>query len=68
MEIIILLIGISLSIAIGFLVVFIWNIRSGQYEDTLTPSLRMLFENTKNGRESAKTELEQDPDKTQGLN
>jgi len=68
MEIIIILIGISLSIAIGFLLLFIWNIRSGQYEDTLTPSLRMLFDNDKKGRETGKTALEKDPDKTQELN
>ena len=43
MEIIIVLICISLSIAVGFLTLFIWNIRSGQYEDTYTPSIRILF-------------------------
>jgi cbb3-type cytochrome oxidase maturation protein len=45
MLIIVLLITISLTIAIGFLVVFIWNLKSGQYEDTYTPSVRMLFDN-----------------------
>ena len=43
MEIIILLISISLSIALGFLALFVWNIKSGQYEDTYTPSVRILF-------------------------
>ena len=43
MDIIIILLSISLSIAAGFLVLFIWNIRSGQYEDTSTPSIRILF-------------------------
>jgi cbb3-type cytochrome oxidase maturation protein len=43
MEIIILLIAISLSIALLFLGAFIWNIRSGQYDDTYGPSVRMLF-------------------------
>jgi cbb3-type cytochrome oxidase maturation protein len=45
MTIIILLIAISLSIAILFLVIFYWNMRSGQYDDTYTPSVRMLFDN-----------------------
>lgn len=45
MTIIILLIAISLSIAILFLVIFYWNMNSGQYDDTYTPSVRMLFEN-----------------------
>ena len=45
MDIILLLIGISLSIAAGFLGVFLWNLRSGQYDDTETPAIRILFEN-----------------------
>jgi len=43
MNIIILLILISLSIAIVFLVIFYWSMKSGQYDDTYTPSVRMLF-------------------------
>lgn len=45
MQIIVLLIAISLSIAVIFLGIFFWNIKSGQYEDTVTPSIRMLFDN-----------------------
>ena len=45
MQIIILLIAISLSMAILFLVIFFWNMRSGQYDDIYTPSIRMLFDN-----------------------
>lgn len=44
MDIIIILISISLTIAIGFLILFIWSIKSGQYDDTYTPSVRILFE------------------------
>lgn len=44
MQIIIVLIVVSLSIAILFLVTFLWSVKSGQYEDTYTPSIRMLFE------------------------
>lgn len=47
MEIIIVLIGISLVIGGGFLGAFIWAVRSGQFDDTYTPSVRMLFENRK---------------------
>jgi len=32
-------------VALFFLGAFIWSIRSGQYEDDYTPSIRMLFEN-----------------------
>ena len=45
MAIIIVLITLSLSIAILFLGIFFWSIRYGQYEDTYTPSVRILFEN-----------------------
>lgn len=44
MSIIYLLIGCSITIALIFLVGFLWSIRSGQYDDTYTPSVRMLFE------------------------
>lgn len=44
MEIILLLIIISLLVAVGFLAAFLWAVRSGQYEDDYTPSVRMLFE------------------------
>ncbi|MDQ2772985.1 MAG: cbb3-type cytochrome oxidase assembly protein CcoS [Bacteroidota bacterium] len=44
MTIIFLLIGISLLVALTFLAAFLWAVRSGQYEDTYTPAVRMLFE------------------------
>ena len=44
MIVILLLIPLSILIAIGFLAAFIWAVRSGQYEDTCTPSLRLLLE------------------------
>lgn len=47
MEIIILLIFISLTIALVFLGAFVWNMKSGQYDDTYGPSVRMLFEDKK---------------------
>jgi len=47
MSIIVLLISISLTIAIVFLLIFYWSMKSGQYDDTYTPSIRMLFEDKK---------------------
>ncbi len=38
-----LLIGISLVVAVGFLVAFLWAVKTNQYEDDYTPSVRMLF-------------------------
>lgn len=44
MSAIYLLIPISLVVALAFLAAFIWAVRSGQYEDTCTPALRVLTE------------------------
>ena len=43
-KIIFVLIGLSLLIALGFLISFLWAVRSGQYEDDYTPSVRILFD------------------------
>ena len=49
MIVLYLLIPLSIVIAAIFLLGFIWAVRSGQYEDTSTPSLRPLMDdNTKN--------------------
>ncbi len=47
MIIIGLLISVSLTIAILFLVAFIWSLRKGQFDDTYGPSVRMLFDDKK---------------------
>lgn len=44
MSALFILIGASLIIAIGFLIAFIWSVKSGQYDDDYTPSVRMLFD------------------------
>jgi cbb3-type cytochrome oxidase maturation protein len=50
MGVIVLLISISLLIAVGFLISFLWNMKSGQYDDTYSPSVRMLFEDKINSK------------------
>ncbi|HLP13588.1 MAG TPA: cbb3-type cytochrome oxidase assembly protein CcoS [Flavobacteriales bacterium] len=45
MSVLFVLIGISLIVATGFLAAFIWAVKKGQYEDSYTPSVRILFEN-----------------------
>ncbi|MES2679464.1 MAG: cbb3-type cytochrome oxidase assembly protein CcoS [Bacteroidota bacterium] len=45
MSVILILLAASLTIAIGFLLAFIWSVKNGQYDDDYTPSVRMLFEN-----------------------
>jgi cbb3-type cytochrome oxidase maturation protein len=44
MSAILFLIPISVAIAAAFLTAFIWAVRSGQFEDTCTPSMRVLVE------------------------
>jgi len=42
MNVILILLLASLSVALLFLGAFIWAVKTGQFEDTCTPSLRML--------------------------
>jgi cbb3-type cytochrome oxidase maturation protein len=48
MSVVIILILASLLVALAFLAGFIWAVRSGQYDDTLTPSMRMLADDPQN--------------------
>lgn len=45
MEVILILITLSLLLALAFLFAFIWAVKTDQYEDTYTPSLRILIDN-----------------------
>jgi cbb3-type cytochrome oxidase maturation protein len=47
MNIIIVLICISLTVALIFLGAFLWSLKSGQFDDTYGPSVRMLFDDKK---------------------
>jgi cbb3-type cytochrome oxidase maturation protein len=47
MSVIILLIIFSVIVATAFLIAFIWAVRSGQFDDTKSPSVRMLFDDEK---------------------
>ena len=44
MIVMFLLVLFSILIAAGFLAGFIWSVRSGQFEDTGTPPMRLLWE------------------------
>gem|GEM_PF-721233 len=46
-SVIIFLIIIGILVAGGFLAGFIWAVKSGQYDDTYSPSVRMLFDDAK---------------------
>lgn len=47
MSVVIFLIILGILVAGGFLVGFIWAVKSGQYEDTESPAIRMLFDESK---------------------
>ncbi len=63
MEIIVGLIFISLTIAIGFLILFIWSINSGQYDDIQTPAFRILFGDKGKETKNENVELKRAMDK-----
>ena len=44
MSALIILLFISLFVAGGFLIAFVWSVRQGQYDDDYTPSIRILFD------------------------
>jgi len=57
-NVIFILIAVSLLVAIGFLVAFIWSIKAGQYDDEYTPSVRILFDDETNVIEEAEKKLQ----------
>ncbi len=48
MNVLILLIIISLLLASGFLLAFLFSAKSGQFDDTYTPSVRILLDDVDN--------------------
>jgi cbb3-type cytochrome oxidase maturation protein len=44
MSIIYILITVSVFVAIVFFIAFVYAVSRGQYDDTYTPSVRMLFD------------------------
>jgi cbb3-type cytochrome oxidase maturation protein len=48
MAIMYIMIGLSLSMSIGFVIAFIWSVKSGQHDDLTTPGMRILIDEKKN--------------------
>lgn len=44
MSVIILLIAFSLLVALFFLGAYLWAVKTGQFDDKYTPSIRILFD------------------------
>jgi cbb3-type cytochrome oxidase maturation protein len=59
MSVIVILIMASILMAGGFLTAFIWAVRSGQFDDTRTPALRVLTEESAVSRSSGSADTNQ---------
>jgi cbb3-type cytochrome oxidase maturation protein len=44
MSVVIILMLASLAVGLVFVGAFVWSVLSGQYEDTVTPSMRVLLD------------------------
>ncbi|UJH68489.1 cbb3-type cytochrome oxidase assembly protein CcoS [Allomuricauda sp. SCSIO 65647] len=44
MSVIYVLLAISITVAVFFFAAFVLSVKSGQYDDAYTPSVRMLFD------------------------
>ncbi len=51
MSVVVVLIGVSVLVAASFLVAFLWAVKTGQFEDKYTPSVRILFDDEKKKEE-----------------
>lgn len=58
MQVVIILIAASILVAFGFLIAFLWAVRSGQYDDKYTPSIRILFDDHKKEQSTSKKRQE----------
>ncbi|HUN17469.1 MAG: cbb3-type cytochrome oxidase assembly protein CcoS [Saprospiraceae bacterium] len=47
MSVIIILLCVSFLISLGFLFSFFWSVKDGQYDDSVSPANKILFD-TKN--------------------
>lgn len=50
MSVMVILVAFSILVAAGFLVAFLWAVKSGQYDDRHTPAMRMLFDDKGSGK------------------
>lgn len=64
MEIIFILIAFSFMLALGFLGAFFWAVRNRQYEDSYSPSVRMLFDDLKTKPKSFNKPVKNNPIET----
>jgi len=64
MSVIYILISISITVAIVFLFAFFRAVKTGQYDDDYTPSVRMLFDDELKKNETNTKKQRKKPTKT----
>ncbi|TDN96261.1 cbb3-type cytochrome oxidase assembly protein CcoS [Sunxiuqinia elliptica] len=55
MSVVFVLIIIGILVASVFLIAFIWAVKNGQFEDSYTPSVRILFDDPISSEENDDT-------------
>ena len=68
MSVIYVLLAISITVAIIFFIAFVISVKSGQYDDAYTPSVRMLFDDEVKSEPSTETSSENQFIKTNDTN
>jgi cbb3-type cytochrome oxidase maturation protein len=58
MNVIFLTLGVSLTLALVFLLGFLWATRKGQYDDLTTPGQRMLIDDFDGKKNASNNEEE----------
>ena len=59
MSVIYVLLAISIIVAVGFFIAFVLAVKKGQYDDSYTHSVRMLFEDEIVKKEESKLNTNQ---------
>lgn len=77
MSVVVILVIIGVIVAGGFLGAFIWSVKSGQYDDTYSPAVRILFDDAKpvdseygtrdSGKKTGDPEAQQDSEEKQNI-
>lgn len=68
MSVVFILVFVAIFMAGGFLIAFIWSVKNGQYEDTYTPSVRILFDDlpVNESKEQGAEDMEQKKENGEG--
>lgn len=67
MSVVFVLIIIGILVASVFLIAFIWAVRNGQFDDSYTPSVRILFDDPVSSKEDQSDLSEDKAQKKQSI-